>query len=373
MRIIVAAIAILFGIIPGNIHASEPIRGLYVGTNAIDVRERVENTAFLIRNFEPNAVVIDKKDDRGIELAGEEFRIKTSLFRLSGAFIICRIVTFKDTAHAATRSGLYVRSRKNPALLWRTDRKEPEHFLDPALEGTFAYIKDVTLRAIDDGCDELNYDYIRFPSDGDIKDVLYPSGEKTPHRKREVMNRFLERLAAVIKARSPNRAYSADLFGYAAMGKNPGIGQFPEDFERYGFRTYGMFYPSHYSCNEFGIPDPNTDPYIVVAQSLTAQIRHLMRNNIPLNGWITAWIQGFDYPNTNGCGTDENGKGIKGKKGVRTAYASDAKNFRNQIQALRAVLSSPEFKDMRLKESWIVWHPSADYRKENFEPKSKER
>lgn len=372
MRII-AVLTVILSLIPEIIPATEPIRGLYVGTNAIDVRERVENAAFLIRNYEPNAVVIDKKSDRGIELAGEEFRTKTALFRLSRAFIICRIVTFKDTAYAATRPGLYVRSRKNPTLLWRTDRKEPEHFLDPSLEGTFAYIKDVTLRAIDDGCDELNYDYIRFPSDGNMKDVLYPSGEETQHKKREVMNRFLSRLAAVIKTRAPSRTYSADLFGYAAMGRNPGIGQFPEDFERHGFRTYGMFYPSHYSCNEFGIPDPNTNPYVVVAKSLTAQIRHLTRNNIAPNGWVTAWIQGFDYPNTSGCGTDENGKGVKGKMGVRTAYASNTRNFRKQIDGMRTAISSPEFKNLSLKESWIVWHQNADYPKENFEPKTKER
>ena len=372
MRII-AAVATILCLLPDNIPAQEPIRGLYVGRNAIDVRERAENAAFLIRNYEPNTVVVDKKDDRGIELTGEEFRIKTALFRLSGAYIICRIVTFKDTTHAARKPELYVRSRKNPTLLWRTDRKEIEHFLDPALEGTFAYIRDVTVRAINDGCDELNYDYIRFPSDGNMKDTLYPSGEEAPQRKREVMNRFLERLAAIIKTRSPERAYSADLFGYAAMGRNPGIGQFPEDFERHGFRTYGMFYPSHYSCNEFGVPDPNTNPYVVVVESLTAQIRYLLRNKIAPNGWVTAWIQGFDYPNIYGCGLDENGKGIKGEKGIRTAYANDTKNFRDQIRALRVAISSPEFKDMRLKESWIVWHPSADYRKENFEHKSKER
>jgi len=372
MRILTAAAVALLAI-AGDASPAEPIRGLYVGKNAIDIRERAENAAFLIRNYEPNTVVVDKKDDRGIELTGEKFRIKTALFRLSGAYIICRIVTFKDTTYAARKPELYVRSRKNPTLLWKTSREETEYFLDPSLEGTFAYIRDVTVRAINDGCDELNYDYIRFPSDGNMKDLLYPSGEEMPRKKREVMNRFLERLAAAIRARSPERAYSADLFGYAAMGRNPGIGQFPEDFERHGFKTYGMFYPSHYMCNEFGIPDPNTNPYVVVAESLTAQIRYLMRNNIPPNGWVTAWIQGFDYPNIYGCGLDENGKGIKGEKGIRTAYANDTKNFRDQIRALRVAISSPEFKDMRLKESWIVWHPSADYRKENFKPKSKER
>ena len=174
MRII-AAVATILCLLPDNIPAQEPIRGLYVGRNAIDVRERAENAAFLIRNYEPNTVVVDKKDDRGIELTGEEFRIKTALFRLSGAYIICRIVTFKDTTHAARKPELYVRSRKNPTLLWRTDRKEIEHFLDLALDGTFAYIHDVTVRAISDGCDELNFDYIRFPSDGHMKDFLYPS------------------------------------------------------------------------------------------------------------------------------------------------------------------------------------------------------
>ncbi|MBI4114437.1 MAG: hypothetical protein HY445_01190 [Candidatus Niyogibacteria bacterium] len=70
MRVIAAVATVLF-MIPGNAPAEESIRGLYVGSNAIDVRERVENVAFLIRHYEPNAVVVDKKDDRGIELTGE--------------------------------------------------------------------------------------------------------------------------------------------------------------------------------------------------------------------------------------------------------------------------------------------------------------
>src|SRR3989338_2617662 len=145
------ALALILTVLFPSFVAAEAIRGLYIGSNAIDVRERVENAAFLIRHYEPNAVVIDKKDDRGIELTGKEFQIKTALFRLSGAYIVCRIVTFKDTAYAARRPELYIRSRENPTRLWRTDRKEEEYFLDPALEGTFTYIKDITLRAIDDG------------------------------------------------------------------------------------------------------------------------------------------------------------------------------------------------------------------------------
>jgi len=193
-------------------------------------------------------------------------------------------------------------------------------------------------------------------------------------RSASLVNRFIGRPLPFGWTANPYRGcemgcrYCYARYTHEFLGRND-----PEDFERRGFKTYGMFYASHYSCNEFGIPDPNTDPFTVIVRSVTEQLRHLRKNGVSPTVRVTAWIQGFDYPNIYGCGLDGNGKGIKGKKGIRTAYVSDPENFRRQIQALKTIISSIEFKDMLLTESWIVWHPAADYRKENFEPKSKER
>ena len=99
---------------------------------------------------------------------------------------------------------------------------------------------------IDLGFDELQFDYIRFPSDGDVQNAIYPAWNgKT--QKYDVMKSFFEFLNKGLKAHKPDIILSADLFGYAAIrAGDVGIGQRLDDIgDNFDYISF-MVYPSHY-------------------------------------------------------------------------------------------------------------------------------
>lgn len=378
----------LFFIFSGKVYAeTSQIQALYIGSNAIGAQKVIQNAVELLKHYELNAVVVDKKDDRGIEFTGEKFQKIIAPFRAVSAIIICRIVVFRDNTYAHAHPATALKSRKNskdkesPGELWtnkkgfdkKTKHHRGDHFLDPAMEEASEHIIQVSLRAIDDGCRRLNFDYIRFPGDGDLKDIVYPSGEWTRSHKCEVMRGFLRKLVATIRARTHQAHLSADVFGYAALRGDPGIGQCLENFAELGIDTYAMAYPSHYDCNELGAPDPNKIPYAIYLNTLTNQLRYL-KNHGATSLKTLPWLQGFDYPNINGCGLVQDPKtgkmiGQKKKPGDWTKYATGRDNFREQIRAVNDVFNSPEFESMMNESGWIVWNPGGVYPTDNFEPK----
>ena len=92
------------------------------------------------------------------------------------------------------------------------------------------------------GFDEIQFDYVRFPSDGDLSLIRYPGVHSQP-------------MAWTIPAFSSTRAHrlhplgarvSVDVFGLAAT-HDLGIGQLPRRISRYVDAVYPMVYPSHYT------------------------------------------------------------------------------------------------------------------------------
>ncbi len=352
---------------------AESTKGVYFGSNAYGVAEKISNIVNMLRNTEVNTVVVDYKDDYGEIFSGEKFKRIVNPFRAEKAFIICRIVTFKMVIRKdhqiPVSTELLLKSRPDGREIWKGDiRKNKKEevisysvYLVPALPKVKEFIVSVAEKASDDGCDELNFDYIRFPDGEGISNILLPvsndSKIKWPYL-RQAMRIFLAAVSEGIRKKDTGIVYSADLFGYAAMSGEVGIGQYVEDFAEFGFGVYGMFYPSHYKCKSFNgavLPDPNAQPYLVLFKSLEAQLRYLKARGYG-NARVISWVQGFDLASNYRCGKE-------------VAYADDPARFRQQIRAIGDVLVQPEFRDLKLKENWIVWNSAAYYNPKNFLPK----
>ena len=112
---------------------------------------------------------------------------------------------------------------------------------------------------IDLGFDELQFDYIRFPSDGDVQNAVYPTWDgKKP--KYQVMKEYFEFLNKNLKTHKPEIILSADLFGYAAIrAGDVGIGQRLDDVgDNFDYVSF-MVYPSHYYSGLYLPNDPIRD------------------------------------------------------------------------------------------------------------------
>jgi hypothetical protein len=138
------------------------------------------------------------------------------------------------------------------------------------------------------GFDELNYDYIRFPSDGEMRDIYYPfSNGKT---KIDVMREFFSYLSHNLK--SSGAVLSADLFGMTATNKDDlNIGQLLENTLPYFDFVAPMVYPSHYPATFLGYSNPADYPYQVIKYSLDRA--YARASTTPQK--IRPWLQDFDY------------------------------------------------------------------------------
>ena len=161
------------------------------------------------------------------------------------------------------------------------------------------YNIEIAKRAIDAGFDEIQFDYIRFPTDGNIKNIRFPVFNPLSMNKAKVMKEFFAKMERELKAYSPNTLIGIDVFGEVFLrGKESGIGQSLSDIAEYFDVISPMAYPSHYMCGEFGVDDPNSHPFKVYYATLKKGLEFLDNKNII----IRPWIQDFSIRSIYGCG-----------------------------------------------------------------------
>ncbi len=276
---------------------SDNIKAAYLTSAHLDNPAKISYILKLIEETKLNAVVIDIKDSAVYLKPRHIQTIKR--FKERGIYTIGRIVVFQDSVLARKRLDLAIKTKEGE--LWRSGRFLWNRFwTDPASAEVAAYNIEVAKQAIDAGLDELNFDYIRFPSDGNMHNIVYPAWDGvTP--KHVVLERFFARLQRELKAYKPSIILSADIFGYVYLnGAELGIGQRLEDIVKYFDVLAPMPYPSHYRCQEFGIPDPNTQPFLVYDRTLAAGLSRFARiGTLPVT---RPWIQDFSIRNIYGCG-----------------------------------------------------------------------
>ena len=144
------------------------------------------------------------------------------------------------------------------------------------------------------GFDEINFDYIRFPSDGDMADIYFPFSEQFIHQdtgwgKAGVLRGFFSYLKRELKKDSIT--ISADLFGMTTTNKDDlNIGQVLEDALPNFDYIAPMVYPSHYPPTFIGFANPAEKPYEVVKYSMDEAVRRA--STTPLK--LRPWLQDFD-------------------------------------------------------------------------------
>jgi hypothetical protein len=203
----------------------------------------------------------------------------------AGVYLIGRVVTFEDPILSASIPQLSV--RRPDGSRWLTNGGLG--WTNPYDRRVWRYDVDVATAAAGAGFDEIQFDYVRFPSDGDISQIRYPG--RHPQAMGWTVPMFLRYAARRLHPLGVR--VSADVFGLAAT-RNLGIGQFPRRLSRFVDSIYPMVYPSHYGPGEYGIADPNSRPGTTIAYSLRdfrEKLRGRRTNLIP-------WLQDFSLGRT---------------------------------------------------------------------------
>ncbi len=347
---------------PIRMDTPEPLKSIYMtqcvaGTPSF--REKLINIA---ETTEINSIIIDIKDYTGwlgFEPKDSELKkyfgehcyasdMPDLVRRLNekGIYTIARITVFQDPIWADDHPK-YAVQKESTKTIW--EDYKGLHFVDVSSKPFWEYIVKISQEAYDIGFDELNYDYVRFPSDGNMKDIYFPQSEKRlsadpDFGKAEALRDFFKYLKE--KTDEIGVATSADLFGMVTTNRDDlNIGQVLEYALPYFDYIAPMVYPSHYPKTFNGWQNPNDYPHEVVEFAMTSAVERVkaldnatttpqnIRDHIhPLQ--LRAWIQDFDYG------------GDYGPEEVRT-----------QIEAVY---------DSGLT-SWMIWDPANRYTIEALE------
>lgn len=287
-----------------HIKTPESVKALYISGWVAGTTDFLKSIVKIVDETEINAIVIDIKDSTGrisFETSDEDIqkigssqkRIKniralTALLHSKNIYIIGRISTFQDPYLTNLKPEWSIKKSSNGAV-WK-DRKGLS-FLDPTNKEVHKYIVSIALNSYKEGFDELNFDYIRYPSDGDMKNINYNlvNGDT----RSDNMEKFFKYLSTEIK-KEGDIPISADLFGLTTEATDDmGIGQLWEKTIPYFDFVAPMVYPSHYPNGHAGYKNPALYPYEVINRALLGAVKKTKAINQDISK-IRPWLQDFD-------------------------------------------------------------------------------
>jgi len=355
-----------------HLKTPEPLKALYMTSCVASQESWRSNLKKLIDTTELNAVVIDIKDYTGIvsfprplALGRSDVRrekgcvvsdMKEYIHMLheKNIYVIGRISVFQDPFYTSIFPEFAVK-KISDGQVWK-DFKGLS-FIDVGAKPYWDYIVELSKEAYALGFDELNYDYVRYPSDGNIKDALYtwtPNQEQSSGTgqasttqssrlmtKAEVLESFFAYLHDSLKDTGVKT--SVDLFGMTTTVENDmGIGQVLELSLPYFDYISPMVYPSHYPKTWNGFTNPAEYPYEVVKIAMTRGIEREREHNISIGNFSV---------DINGATSTPSSKFRPWLQDFNLGATYDVDKVRAQIQATY---------DVGLT-SWMLWSAANKY------------
>jgi len=308
----------------------EPLKAIYMSSCVVGTKDFRASLVKIADTTEVNAIVIDVKDFSGTlsyeptdpslkhawdsaKCGARDMREFIQELHEKNIYAIARVTVFQDPHFTKLHPNLAVKSISTGGN-WKDGKGLS--FLDVGGKETWDYTIAIARDAHSIGFDEINFDYIRFPSDGNMKDAKYTLSTGS---KADQLEKFFKYLSAEMK--KSNIVTSADIFGMTTTNNDDlNIGQVLERTLPYFDYVAPMVYPSHYPRNFNGWKNPNTVPYELVkfvmgrgaerAEATSTAVATLDNTKIDLGTSSTkilythepqsklklrTWIQDFDY------------------------------------------------------------------------------
>lgn len=249
-----------------------------------------------------NAVVFDIKDSDGTVnipfehplIGGHKTYIRdlpkyTHFLHQQGMHAIARIAMFRDERLVVSHPELAVRSKKT-GQPWRENGKLV--WTDPSRVEVQEYDIALALAAAQAGADEVQFDYVRFPAEGDQKDAIFSFQAKHPEWQRsDVIADFLRR--AYMALHPKGVLLSLDVFGVMAWQRPVDLSHTGQDIVRmakYCDVLSPMIYPSHFFGMD-GIARPGDAPEHFIAESMD----RFQKITAGSGAVIRPWLQAFAW------------------------------------------------------------------------------
>ena len=282
-------------------------RALYVTGWTAGGTKAMERIMALIDKTPLNAVVIDVKDSDGAVSYPSEVPLVRQIMAKAGSikeinrhgyaqrtknidkvlaelkrrdiYPIARIAVFSDDILPRVRPDLSVK-RKNGGN-W--ENRKGEAWTNPYQQEVWEYNVTLAEEALKKGFKEIQWDYVRFPTDGKLLDMRFPGKTATPQHQ-QIAN-FMKFARKRIHA--AGGVMSADIFGLTVLSKNDmGIGQTIRSIAENTDIICPMVYPSHYNRGEYGLSNPDRAPYQTVFLSLRDGKKRIAGTKCKIRPWL---------------------------------------------------------------------------------------
>ncbi len=345
------------------------VKGIYMTSWVAGTESMKKHILNIIDTTEVNSVIIDIKDytgkisfktgDTKIDDSGcVEERIKdiknyVKELHDKNIYVIGRVSVFQDPCFVAKHPEVAVK-RKSDGGIWK-DRKGIS-WVDMGSKEAWDNAVHIARVSYELGFDEINFDYVRFPSDGDMQNISFISGSRA---KADVFRDFFQYLdkelrggkgtlvrktipsstatststgklvttpaSVEVRATDPvfdehyslitssDKKYiearqkiynsmsgegrvilSADLFGLVTSQKDDmGIGQVLENALPYVDYVAPMVYPSHYPATWNGYKNPAANPYEVIKVAMGDGVKRTKEAGLNPQK-LRPWLQDFD-------------------------------------------------------------------------------
>jgi hypothetical protein len=313
----------------GVAHVSTPeaVKAIYMSQCAAGTPSFRESLIGLIDTTELNSIIIDIRDYTGKiafptenpilkdmvsdECGARDMKEFLKLLHDKNIYVIGRITVFQNPYYTKLHPDQAVQ-HKNGGV-WK-DRKGLA-FVDVGATPYWDTIVELAKESHAIGFDEINFDYIRYPSDGDMAAAVYI--KRDGKTKQEMLEDFFKYLHE--KVAPTGMVTSADLFGMTTTNTDDlNIGQVHERALPYFDYIAPMVYPSHYPSGFNGYKDVNKNAYGIIHLSMSEAVRRTVATTTTVAGLthtrigtstpalyskpsypaskMRPWLQDFDYP-----------------------------------------------------------------------------
>jgi len=161
---------------------------------------------------------------------------------------------------------------------------------DPSQVQVQEYDIALALAAAEGGADEIQFDYVRFPAEGDQKDASFTYQKKHPEWQRsDVIADFLRR--AYTSLHPKGVLLSLDVFGVMAWQRGPDLAHTGQDIVRmakYCDVLSPMIYPSHFFKMD-GYDKPGDAPEHFIGESMERFEKITAGSGAVIRPWLQAF------------------------------------------------------------------------------------
>ena len=294
---------------------AEGRKGIYVSSFSATDKNRVDSLLKMLKRLGLNMIVIDMKDDSGLLrfVPKSDYVLKmgryanpadidylAKVMKSNDIYMVARLVVFKDNVLFNYNSNELAIQNKAEGGSWIAHRhyagggikNHRERWVDPFSLKVWRYVAEVGKDLITRGFDEIQFDYIRFPTDGGGIDEMSFKNQDEGMDKESGLMSFLQYAREQIDA-----PISIDIYGFNGWARTSGTtGQDVEMLMHYIDVICPMYYPSHFPQSYMAYSPAEERPYRIYYYGCLRNY-YIARKQLIIRPWVQAFKLNVSYDN----------------------------------------------------------------------------